>query len=156
MPHYRGTSQSPQQNVPQTILSVPIGTVALQNGVVGFLSAVVKQVGSCSIAIGVPYPKLDVLKPGIRQYHKKPTAVREISEALTKQLQVELEEDRNKILAEKPCYRILGPQCICSDFVIQEICRRAEYVTTVDHLNIHFLRPELISRFYSVVMNTSM
>lgn len=102
---------------------------------------------------GVPYARLDILQPGTRKYRKKPATVREIPDSLSQQLQIALEQERDKILAEKPSFRILGSQYICSDFVIQEICSRAKYITSLDDLNIAFLRPELRSRFYSVVMN---
>ena len=68
---------------------------------------------------GVPYARLDILQPGTRKYRKKPAIVREIPDsALSKQLQIALEQECDKILAEKPSFRILGSQYICSDFVI--------------------------------------
>ena len=119
-------------------------------------SAVVRHNTACCTVCctgGVPCARLDILQPGTRKYHKKPATVREISESLSKQLQVALEQERDKILAEKPSYRILGSQYVCSDFVIQEICTRAKYITSSHDLNVAFLRPELRSHFYSVVMN---
>ena len=116
-------------------------------------STAVRHNTACCTVCCTPCARLDILQPGTRKYRKKPATVREISESLSKQLQVALEKERDKILAEKPSYRILGSQYICSDFVIQEICTRAKYITSSDDLNVAFLRPELRSRFYSVVMN---
>ena len=74
-------------------------------------------------------------------------------ESLSRQLHCALEQERDKIMAEKPSYRILGPQYVCADSIIQEICSRAKYITSIDHLDIAFLRPELRVRFYTIVMN---
>ena len=119
----------------------------------GSSSVVSHNTACCSVCCTnvVPYARLDVLKPGTRQYHKRPTALREMPEALTNNF-VALQQERDQ-MAEKPSYHILGPQYICSDSVI-EVCSRAKYITSVDHLDITFLRPELRFRFHSAVMNT--
>ena len=56
---------------------------------------------------GVPYTRLDILQPGTRKYRKKPAPVHEIPDSLSKQLQITLEQERDKILAEKPSLRIV-------------------------------------------------
>ena len=56
-------------------------------------------------------------------------------------------------MLECPSYEILGSQHVCPDSVIAELCLRAKYVTSVDHLEMSFLRPELKSRFNDVMMN---
>lgn len=76
----------------------------------------------------VPYPKLDVLKPRVRKYQKRPIAIRELSESLMKQLDIALKQEREAVMVEKPCYQMLGVQYICCDTVIEELCSRAHYV----------------------------
>ena len=100
----------------------------------------------------MPYSRLDILSQGRRQYRKKPTAVRVVSSELQNKLEDSLKLERSAILSEHPHMQILGLQYVCCDAVIQEICRRAAYVTTVDDLNsIPLLRTELRTRLYNVV-----
>ena len=121
-------------------------------------SCVVRQnTACCSVCCGgkVPYPKLDLLTPGPRQYRKSSPAVREISVDLKKKLELELKEERNSVMAERPHMRLLGPQYMCCDAVIRDICSRASSITCVDDLNsITLLRTELRPRFYDVVCRT--
>ena len=60
----------------------------------------------------MPYQKLDLLTPGPRQYRKSPPAVREISVDLKKKLELELKEEHNSVMAERPHMRLLGPQYV--------------------------------------------
>lgn len=109
----------------------------------------------CSVCCSgkVPYPKLDVLKPRVRKYQKRPIAIRELSESLMKQLDIALKQEREAVMVEKPCYQMLGVQYICCDAVIEELCSRAHYVTCVDDLNsVTLLRAELRSRFCNVIL----
>ena len=86
---------------------------------------------------GVLYTRLDILQPGYRKYCKKPATVREIPDSLSKQLQIALEQERDKILAEKPSFR--GSQYICSDFVIQEICSKLNLILYLDIFQFNLL-----------------
>lgn len=110
------------------------------------------QVCSCGI---IPYGRLDILKPGTRQYRKKPRTVRCISDDVMKELEAKLHHERKQFLDENSCYRIFGPQCICCDSVIKELCSKAKFITDVEDLSsVKLLRPELRSRFFDVIMNT--
>ena len=101
----------------------------------------------------VPYPNLDILKPGKTQRHKRRTVVHEIGEVISERLKTRLLEEREKIMDENPSYRMVGHNFVCPDAVIAELCKQAKYITSVDDLNIFCLRPQLRSRFLKVVMD---
>ena len=110
------------------------------------------QVCSCGI---IPYGRLDILKPGIRQCRRKPPPVRCISDDMMKELEAKLHQERSQFLNEKPCYHIFGPQCICCDSVIKDLCSKAKYIADIEDLSsVKLLRPELQSRFFDVIMST--
>ena len=103
----------------------------------------------------MPYTRLDIVKPGRRQYRRRPPAVRAISQSLYKQLESDLKLERDVIMTERPNMRILGAQYLCSDAVIKTICDRADTITCVDDLSsIPLLRTELRSRFCDIVIKT--
>ena len=58
-------------------------------------------------------------------------------------------------MAFMPHMRVLGPEYICCDAVHEEICSRANCITSVHDLdNISLLRAELRAHFYDIVMDT--
>lgn len=109
----------------------------------------------CSVCCSnmVPYPALDVLKPGAKPYRKRVIALREVTDSVKLQLEEELKTEREAILAEKPHLRSLGVQYVCSDAVIKQLCNIASSVTCVNDLRtVTLLRPELQSLFFNVIV----
>ena len=100
----------------------------------------------------VPCERLDVLKPIAQKYQRRPPAVRD---ELMQELEVKLQGERDSIIAEKPSFRILGPQYVCCNSVIKDICRKACYINSLNDLSfVTLLRPEYRSRFFNVIMET--
>ena len=69
----------------------------------------------CSVCSSgeVPREQQDILQPSAKQYRKRPHAVRVVSSELMVELEVKLQQERDAIIAEKPSFRILGPQYVC-------------------------------------------
>lgn len=108
----------------------------------------------CSNCCGgkVPYPKLDLVTQGRRCYRRRHPKVLVISSELRKWLELRLKEERTIVMADMPHMKVLGPQYICCDATIEEICSRADSIISVRDLdNVSLLRPELKSHFYNVI-----
>ena len=99
----------------------------------------------------VPYVQLDVMSPGRRSCRQKPKAVRIVDASLEDTLFHRLANEWQKVMEENPAFSTLGCNFLCPDPVLFSICKRAPYISALQHMDVYFLRPELRERFYRVV-----
>lgn len=93
------------------------------------------------------YPRVNFPKP-VRSTRKRHINVREISADLRDELHSRLVKERNAIVDEHPSFPMIGSNFLCPDSVLDELCARASYVSSVDDLDILCLRPQFRDRFY--------
>ena len=97
--------------------------------------------------------RLDFLKksmPGKRKKKRKP--VRSVDASLEEKLKAALMDEREKILAEAPGYRILGPEFVLSSSCISQLSAAAPVIATKEELrDFPALRPEYHDRIYRVM-----
>lgn len=79
--------------------------------------------------------------------------MREIEEDLKKELRAKMIEERDRLLIENPMYRMIGVNFLCPDSVLEQLCERASYISSTDHVDIFCLRPQFRDRFYKVVVD---
>ena len=68
----------------------------------------------------MPYSRLDIVKPGQRQYR--------IFDSLPKQLESDLKLECDLIMTERPNMCVLGVQYLCSDAIFRALCDRADSI----------------------------
>ena len=96
---------------------------------------------------------LDCIDPSLRfetvtnqgaviQHKRRRT--RKISKQLIERLKTALLNERDKFLREHPVYRILGPVFVCPTCVVENLCKTAHSVESVDDIkSIPDLKPKL-------------
>ena len=72
--------------------------------------------------------RLNVLEIGQPVRHRKRVAVRYISEELVTTLKTELRVARSRYLEENPSFSMVGPEFVCPDITIDELCSQATYI----------------------------
>lgn len=63
-----------------------------------------------------------------------------------------LKERSDFMLSECPEMGILDPESVCSDAIIEDICNNSQSIGSIEDINYFLLRPELQSRFFTVLM----
>ena len=58
-----------------------------------------------------------------------------IGKVTSEQLSLRLVEEREKLRSEHPGYRMIGPDFVCSDAAIGELCQEVEYFNSIDDVN---------------------
>ena len=102
----------------------------------------------------VPHPKLDLLVATSLKRTRKPKAIRLIDADMKETLTKALLEEREKIMAECPGYRLLESNFVLSTSTIKELCSMAPYITLKDELKEALsLRPELYDRVFDILWN---
>ena len=103
--------------------------------------------------VEIPYPRLDIFQAASGSKRKRRRKAHCIDKDATDRLKNRLKEGRMSVLAEKPAYQMIGANFICSDALICDICDGAEYISTIEDMNVFCLRPELKERFCDVIMD---
>ena len=57
-------------------------------------------------------------------------------------------------MGENPPYKMLGAGFVCSNFVINELCKDAKFYRTEMDINLFGIRPEYRKRLGNIVLNT--
>ena len=115
----------------------------------------VPKTATCCDGCGVevPYPRLDSLKTASGSKRKRRRKAHHVDKDATNRLKNRLKEGRLCVLAEKPAYQMIGADFICSEALICEICEGAEFISTIEDMDIYCLRPELKERFFNIIMD---
>ena len=77
--------------------------------------------------------------------------MRYISDELVTNLKTELRAARSRYLEENPSFSMVGPEFVCPDVTIDELCSQATYIDTVSDITIFGIKPELKERFFNVI-----
>ena len=105
----------------------------------------------CTPSAISPSDRLNVLEIGKSVRHKKRVAVRYVSDELVSNLKTELRAARSRYLRENPSFNMVGPEFVCPDVTIDELCSQATYIDTVKDITIFGIKPELKERFFNVI-----
>ena len=123
---------------------------------VGDHSGRVSATTCCSVCSGgeIPYKHLDILAIGKSKPSKrKGPKIREIDDCMKSTIRSALiKEQSDFMLSECPEMGILGPESVCSDAIIDDICNNSRSIASVEDINYFLLRPELQSCFFIVLM----
>ena len=121
---------------------------------VGSLEDVSRNDACCDVCTpGVPHA-VDLLTPKATQKRKRRHLVRRIGKVTSEQLRPRLVEEREKLMSEHPGYRMIGPEFVCSDAAIGELCQEVKYFNSIDDVNTYHVRPEFRERIFNVLMET--
>lgn len=82
------------------------------------------------------------------------SAVKQVDEALKKTLRENLLHERSRIMEENPLFKMFGVGVVCSNFVVNELCKDAKFYQTESDINLFGIRPEYRKRLGNIVMNT--
>ena len=52
---------------------------------------------------------------------------------------------------ENPCFKMVGPEFVCPDVTIDELCSQATYIDSVHDITIFGVKPELKEHFFNVI-----
>lgn len=97
--------------------------------------------------------RLDIVQVGRAPPRKKRrVAVRRVDKTTTEDLQARLEAERAKFILENPYLCILGPQLVCPDGTIANICSNAKFISVISDMDCFHLRYQLQERFLNVVL----
>ena len=77
---------------------------------------------------------------------KRRIAVRVITDNLLESLK-RLCLERSTYIQENPCLCMVGPSFVCPDVTIDELCKQAEYISSVDDISLFGVRADLKDRF---------
>ena len=56
-------------------------------------------------------------------------------------------------MSEHPGYHMIGPDFVCSDAAIGELCQEVKYFISID-VNTYHVRPEFRERIFNILMET--
>ena len=91
--------------------------------------------------------KARALHPGV---HKRPRS-KKTSDLLTAQLKSALLLQRSLFMTQYPGYRILGPQMVCPDCVIDDVCKRVHSIESEAQLS--QVNRKLRPHFFKVIQD---
>ena len=97
---------------------------------------------------------MDVLSIGKSKPSKRRGArIREIDDGMKIAIKTALIKERSDfMLTECPEMEILGPESICSDAIIDDICNNSQTIASIEDIKYFLLRPALQMRFFTVLM----
>ena len=125
------------------------------------------NIGSCESVIGermlccdvcssgiVPYCRLRFLmkRPRVGRIKKRrcgqKLTLKQYDELLSK-----LTKERDNICCSSAGFSYLGPDIVCPRPVINQLCKIAKSVHTIDDIKIPGLRPQLYDKFFEIISN---
>ena len=62
---------------------------------------------------------------------------------------------REKVYKEQPSFSIVGIRFLCPDSTINNVCKEAKYIESVEDILLLRVRPELRQQFFNVIADTS-
>ena len=97
----------------------------------------------------------NVLVPWSVPRRKRSVAIRDVNEKMRKKLKEELLAERERILSEDPAYRMIGPNFVICDEVIDQLVDKANYILSVGDLRrLSLLCPEYHNQLFNVISST--
>ena len=100
------------------------------------------------------YCEIPFVEGRTKESKTRHTAVIQVDDALKKNLKENLLYERSRIMGENPPYKMLGAGFVCSNFVINELCKDAKIYRTEKDINLFGIRPEYRKRLGNIVLNT--
>ena len=101
-----------------------------------------------------PYTHLRFIDPIKAPRKIKPTQVRKLSDGVVAEVRNKLMETRSTIFRQSIGMRALGLDIVCPMSCIDEICNKANFIKSVDDLNvIAGLRVKFAEKFFSVFID---
>ena len=82
---------------------------------------------------------------------KRRRAVRKVGDNLKQKLVAVREE----VYKERSSYSIIGIRFLCPDSTIDNLCKEAKYIESVEDAVLLRVRPELREKFFNVITSTS-
>ena len=112
----------------------------------------------CLVCSGgdVPAERLNILKVGkAKPVKRKRPSIRNVSASMKDKIKEALRKERSEYMMKNcPHIPMIGiHQGVCSDEIIDDICSKAQSITTVEDIDYFLLCPELQSRFFDVVID---
>ena len=126
----------------------------LVSGMGGRIDNLVRSERCCDLCTPSAIPckgRLDVTQAGMPSKRKRRIAVRVITDNLLGSLKQRLCLERSTYIQENPCLRMVGPSFVCPDVTIDEICKQAEYISSVDDISLFGIRTDLKHRFFNII-----
>lgn len=111
----------------------------------------VSEYGCCDACSPVSFDGwLNVLELGAVNRRKRRRAIRTV----TKDLKAKLVAVREEVLSEKPAFRMVGIGLLCPDSTIDELCKQAKYIDSVEDVSLFGIRSELKEKFFKAISDT--
>ena len=126
-------------------------TLILGMGGTGVLEPSERCCDMCTPSAVSADDRLNVLQVGKSVRRKRRVAVRVVNEELLKNLKCRLCVERDTFMQESPCLYMVGPDFVCPDVTIDELCAQAEYIETPDDITLFGIRPEMKDRLFKVI-----
>ena len=126
----------------------------LVSGMGGRVDNIVRSERCCDLCTPSAIPhkgRLDVTQAGMPPKRKRRIAVRVITDDLLESLKQRLYRERSTYIQENTCLRMVGPSFVCPDVTIDEICKQAEYISSVDDISLFGVRTDLKDRFFNII-----
>ena len=95
--------------------------------------------------------QFDVFQSSTVSKRKRRRAVRKVGDDLKQKLIAVREE----VYKERPSFSIVGIQFLCSDSTINNLCKEAKYIESIEDTVLLRVRSELREKFFNIIVDTS-
>ncbi len=100
---------------------------------------------------GDPHPRLAILGCSTVVARKRRAVVHALDKSDLELLTSRLQQERDKIIAEHPAFRMIGSNFVLSDCAIVEICKEAKFFCSSSDLTVNYIRPEIRDRICNAI-----
>ena len=109
---------------------------------------------TCGVDRLVPKLKFEESRPVNTVSRKRRCAVFTVTEDAVSTLAQALRQERDKYLDNHPNFAPFGPDCVCSNSLIDHICMQAKFISEESDLDTIFtLRPALRPIFFKIIQD---
>ena len=110
------------------------------------------EYGCCDVCTPDLYfdERFDVLQPSAVCKRKRRRAVRNVGDDLKQRLITVREE----VYKERPSFSIVGIRFLCPDSCINNLCKEAKYIESIEDPILLRVRQELRENFFNVIADT--
>ena len=96
---------------------------------------------------------LQLIMPQQSKRYCRPRAIRRVSDITRKRLMDCLLQEREAIMSSKIGYRMLGKEVVLPSNCLKVMCKKANYVQTVNDIRVPGLREPFANRLFNVMMD---
>ena len=102
----------------------------------------------------VPFCEIPLVDGRVKENKSRRSAVKQVSAVLQTELKENLLCERDRIMEENPAFNMLGVSFVCSNSIINNLCKDAKFYQSERDINLFGIRPEYRKRLSNIVLNT--